>query len=80
MEGRMIELQTGWFGSLEDLRDEINYMYEDCDILELNEECVVIAYEEEEESIQECYELNVTYRNGRPSTITLGDMIHQERL
>lgn len=78
MEGRMEELKIGWFGSLEDLEEEINY--HDCEVLEINEECVVIAYEEDGDQIQECYELNVTYRNGRPSTITLGNMIHRERI
>ena len=74
------DIRYGFYTNLEELEQDITKLGEDIEILEIDEEHVIISYIDDdsiEDYTEVGYELNTIYRNGKPSTITIGKMIER---
>lgn len=74
------DIKYGFYTNLEELEQDITKLGEDIEILEIDEEHVIISYIDDdsiEDYTEVGYELNTIYRNGKPSTITIGKIIER---
>ena len=80
MKGMLEPIRYEFYTSFTDLLGAVKNL--NLEVFEINDEYIAIAYfnDEDEESIEEVYSLNVIYVNERPSTITIGDLKRRDVL
>lgn len=69
-EDKLERISGQFYTTLEDLQNDVEE--QGADVLELNEEMLVIGYEEDGDDVEAGYDVNAVYVNEKLSTITIG--------